>query len=280
MKSSRVRSPLRLPRQYVSAGLVTLLDYVQHGDRPPVQVATTVNAVTSGDDRPSNRPSRSVLQTIAFLGYAAATGIVWWLLQVVSAGWPYHHLRLWLPLVAIPYWIVIGAVVKRRYGIDLSARLTKDERRALRPRRQRWARPLRWIFGYVLTPVMLVVGLLVGIAVLPIYWDAAHGGGSVGQLTLTNEKCSSGSCTWYGVFVSDDKKYDYSDVEMEDPVTNAAVGASVRARYEDSLGEAFAIDGSRAYVPWAWTTAICGAYAVGGIVWLGIYVVRRRKTAH
>lgn len=123
---------------------------------------------------------------------------------------------------------------------------------------------------------MLAIALLFGLSPLPPSWDAAHGGGSVGELTFTNENCSNG-CTWYGIFLSDDHRYYYSGIEMEDPVRDAAVGSSVRVRYEDSLGDAFALQGSRAYVPWAWTTAISGTYAIIGAVWLGVSFVRRRR---
>ena len=177
----------------------------------------------------------------------------------------------------VPYWIATTAFVSHRYGIDLTARPTKAQRKAMAPRRKRWGGPLRLIFCYILTPVTLGIALFIGIVALPTYWDVAHGGGSIGQLTFTNQDCSSGSCAWYGNFVSDDNEFDYSGVEMEDPVRGAAVGFSVRARYEDSFGEAFATQGSRAYVPWAWTTAICGAYGIGGVVWLGIHLARRRR---
>jgi hypothetical protein len=218
-----------------------------------------------------------MVKTVAVIGSFAAAGVVWWILEVIWPGRPYHYLRLWLPLVMVPYWIAAELFVSHRYGIDLTARTTTAKRQALASRRQRWGGPLRLVFGYILAPVMLAVALLIGIGILRPFWDAAHGGGSVGQLTLTDEDCSSGDCTWNGIFLADDHRYYYSGIEMEDPIRDAAVGISVSVRYEDSLGDAFAMQGSRAYIPLAWTTAICGAYGVGGILLLGIHLARRRR---
>lgn len=95
-----------------------------------------INHVTSDDPEPVRRASPGVLKTVAVLGYCFVLGVSWWILQIIWPAWPGHFFRLWLPLVAVRYWIGVDAFAKHRYGIDLRARMTKAERRALGPRRK------------------------------------------------------------------------------------------------------------------------------------------------
>ena len=62
-------------------------------------------------------------------------------------------------------------------------------------------------------------------------WDAAHGQGVVGSLTVTSEECGGkGPCLHYGDFRSTDGLYSFTDVELVGD--SADVGQSVPALYE------------------------------------------------
>ena len=151
----------------------------------------------------------------------------------------------------IGYWILVSKLVAGRYGIDLRLRpprLGRSERRIQRRLRRSagtggW-RLARWVFGYILAPIMAFLAIAWYVSDLAPAWDAAHGGGVVGQFTYTNRDCSSW-CTWVGTFEADaDNSIDYSGVEIHDKVPGGEVATvQVRARYEESSGYAYAVKG-------------------------------------
>jgi hypothetical protein len=255
----------------------------------PGRATLTAVAVQEPEDIPPSAPQlrrpSAGLQLALVGGSLGLIGLVWLSINAFAPGWPYHYFRLWMPPAAIGYWVFVTRLAKRRYGIDLQSRgprLDRGERRAQR-RLQRSAgtgvwRLARWVFGYILTPIMAFIAVAWYVSDLAPAWDVAHGGGVVGQFTYAHRDCSSW-CTWVGSFEPDnDDTTEYVDVEMHDDVQGGDVATvHVRARYEDASGYAYAAQGSRAWIKSAVVTGCFALYVPISVIWIGIGLVRRRR---
>ncbi|GAA4201791.1 hypothetical protein [Microbispora amethystogenes] len=105
-------------------------------------------------------------------------------------------------------------------------------------------------------------------------YQAAHGGGVAGTLTLASRTCGKAGCRYTGSFVSDDGRTRVTTVETDDLESDPRIGDRVKARYA----------GGRAYAPedsHAWQDAavfvLAGAAIVVYALWRH-FTHRRRPT--
>ncbi|MBO4273167.1 hypothetical protein [Microbispora triticiradicis] len=105
-------------------------------------------------------------------------------------------------------------------------------------------------------------------------YQAAHGGGVVGTLTLATRTCGKAGCGYTGSFVSDDGRTRATMVETDDIGSDPRIGDRVKARYA----------GGRAYAPedsHAWQDAVVFILAGAAIVVYALwrhFTHRRRPT--
>jgi hypothetical protein len=240
-----------------------------------VRGSVTVKSVAPPDFPRSSNPSPEKLPPASFgikflavLGVFAWAGFVWWVLDLIAPGWPHRHLEVWAPFAAAAYWGLVELVIARRYGADVMAGQSRAARARLR----------RWIFGYILPPIVAFVMLVAGLGGFLPEWSVTHGGGTPGTLTLTRQACSHPDCHWYGEFVADDNSVRYSGVRMWDGVRGGTVGAKVRVRLSHETGDAYAETGSTAWVASGMVTLTCALYLLGAAIWLSWRVLRHRQS--
>jgi hypothetical protein len=132
---------------------------------------------------------------------------------------------------------------------------------------------------YVVPGFALLLLVFAVINLLPA-WQAAHGGGATGTLTMQEQQCGRRTCVWHGEFVSDDGKTVRKNVVLHETVPDTTqAGTNFRARDTGDRDGVYLEEGSQ-----TWRGALLLAIGSGGMlvawtVWLVVMGVRRRKAA-
>jgi hypothetical protein len=198
----------------------------------------------------------------------------------------WHHAPLWLPLVGVVYWVLVGYTLHWRRA----ERSTWPEGR---PRPRPWSRLRSWfrrrrrrrsrsvsgmvVFWGYLMPFVAVLGILLAAISFSTSWSAARGGGHPGTLLLHEYRCHRHSCSWLGQFRSDDGTVVRESVTIcGDVPAGARVNDQVRARDTGDRTCVFAGSGSFRWLGSAIGVVVCLGYLAGWGAWMVIMVRWRR----
>lgn len=130
---------------------------------------------------------------------------------------------------------------------------------------------LRWLFGWILLPVLALYVLTLVPSALDGTIAAARGEGQPGTFVATRVSCGK-SCAWYGEYISDDGTKRFDDILIDGGPY--AVGDTVPALYVgggDPPPTVYAADGS---YDWAWIT-FTAVVASGYLMTCAVVLVRR-----
>lgn len=79
-------------------------------------------------------------------------------------------------------------------------------------------------------------------------WEAAHGRGIPGTLTVEHQECGKADCTQRGPFVSTDGKLTFPEARLTEPGLEMDPGQHIRVLYAGNAPRVFRADSSHAWI--------------------------------
>lgn len=79
-------------------------------------------------------------------------------------------------------------------------------------------------------------------------WQAAHGRGTLGTLTVEHQDCGKAECTQRGPFVSTDAKLTFPEARLTEPDLVMDPGQHIQVLYEGDAPQVFRADGSHRWI--------------------------------
>ena len=132
-------------------------------------------------------------------------------------------------------------------------------------------------FWRYLPPAFAVILLVVGVIAVRPSWRAAHGGGTAGAWTISENLCGRRNCEFRGQFRADDGTDVRTDLVFYDPLPETAkVGDSFRARDTGDRNGVFAQSGSNQWHKPALLVLASALLLLAWGTWLVVMAVRRR----